>query len=623
MVQKIYTVVILFYSFCSLGKAQKVGINIDKPDYFLDVRGTDDLSIGANLQLATPSETDFLRFFSGSLGDRNPFMAFHDLDTFHFVTTLRDFSTYMRRMTILPNGRVGMGTDKPESELDIRTFQSDDGAEVHVSNQNASHFLRLFSGEPTNPRPAIIWNFGSTLDFARFDDNLDYRPFLTLDGKTIGVLNNNESVYLGNSAGTMGSGFGNTGIGSSSLQNKTIGAQNTALGYGAGNGAGSTGSTVSGNVLIGYEAGYNLTQSNRLYIENSSSASPLIYGEFDNNLLRINGRQEITGNLNLNQGIASGIALSVNGQEALWSNGSYFSYGFGTGHNYFAKPIKIGPIEGSTVPNADLQIVDNSDAILSIESRSNKAILQLVGNYANQTRNWTMTVDNTLNRLTWKHNNDDKLMVLNQFGDLGIGKDPSSALDVVGDLIVSSGGGFTTPFLATIRNTSNSIFTNGGLEITAGMNTYNSMDPQPEFIRFNKPSGTFMGAIRQVSNSSIQLVTTSDRRLKTDIIPTSKGLSDILRLQVRDYYWKEDLNKIQLQTGFIAQELYEVIPNAVYKGGDDFITNPWGISTSILIPLVVKSIQDQQNEIETLRKENEDLISRIERLEGLIENKMK
>ena len=41
--------------------------------------------------------------------------------------------------------------------------------------------------------------------------------------------------------------------------------------------------------MLGYQAGYSETGSNKLYIENSNSATPLIYGEFDNDLVKING----------------------------------------------------------------------------------------------------------------------------------------------------------------------------------------------------------------------------------------------------------------------------------------------------------------------------------------------
>jgi hypothetical protein len=46
----------------------------------------------------------------------------------------------------------------------------------------------------------------------------------------------------------------------------------------------------SGNIFLGFKAGYNETGDNKLYIENSNSATPLIYGEFDNDILTVNGK---------------------------------------------------------------------------------------------------------------------------------------------------------------------------------------------------------------------------------------------------------------------------------------------------------------------------------------------
>jgi hypothetical protein len=112
----------------SLFAQNKVGINTDAPLSHLDVRSTDDTDDGAEFQLATPSMTNFLRFFGGRLGDRNPVMAFHDDDTFHIVTTLADWSTYTSRITLLPTGRMGIGTSLPLAKLDIRALG--DGAEI-------------------------------------------------------------------------------------------------------------------------------------------------------------------------------------------------------------------------------------------------------------------------------------------------------------------------------------------------------------------------------------------------------------------------------------------------------------------------------------------------------------
>jgi len=46
--------------------------------------------------------------------------------------------------------------------------------------------------------------------------------------------------------------------------------------------------------------------SNKLYIENSDSSSPLLYGEFDNDYLKINGDLEVTGNL---IAVVSGVSI--------------------------------------------------------------------------------------------------------------------------------------------------------------------------------------------------------------------------------------------------------------------------------------------------------------------------
>lgn len=60
-------------------------------------------------------------------------------------------------------------------------------------------------------------------------------------------------------------------------------ANNVLIGCRAGYSAGSN------NVMIGYYAGYSETGSNKLYIDNSNTSSPLIYGDFSTDLLEING----------------------------------------------------------------------------------------------------------------------------------------------------------------------------------------------------------------------------------------------------------------------------------------------------------------------------------------------
>lgn len=77
----------------------------------------------------------------------------------------------------------------------------------------------------------------------------------------------------------------NVAIGKSALSGTTTGGYNVALGTLAGY----SNTTGIRNVFIGYTAGYSETGSDKLYIDNSATTSPLIYGDFSSNILEING----------------------------------------------------------------------------------------------------------------------------------------------------------------------------------------------------------------------------------------------------------------------------------------------------------------------------------------------
>jgi hypothetical protein len=95
--------------------------------------------------------------------------------------------------------------------------------------------------------------------------------------------------------------------------------------------------------------------------------------------------------------------------------------------------------------------------------------------------------------------------------------------------------------------------------------------------------------------------TGSDRRLKNNIINTHFGINDLMKIQVRDYVYKADAGKT-LTTGFIAQELYDIFPNAVTKPAK--AEDMWSVDYGKVTPLLAKAIQDQQATIEALKAEN-------------------
>jgi len=76
----------------------------------------------------------------------------------------------------------------------------------------------------------------------------------------------------------------NTFVGTPSGFSNTTGDFNTFLGAYTGH----RNTTGNANVFIGYQAGFNETGSNKLYISNSDTSNPLIYGDFSKRLLGIN-----------------------------------------------------------------------------------------------------------------------------------------------------------------------------------------------------------------------------------------------------------------------------------------------------------------------------------------------
>jgi hypothetical protein len=106
------------------------------------------------------------------------------------------------------------------------------------------------------------------------------------------------------------------------------------------------------------------------YIGNSpSGGSPVWIWNFENSNIHFatnntrrldigaDGNVTIMKSLNINELVPEGKALFVNGIEALWYNGTYFSWGFGASHNYFAKPVGI-----KTNTMADYELVVNGEA---------------------------------------------------------------------------------------------------------------------------------------------------------------------------------------------------------------------------------------------------------------------
>jgi len=203
-------------------------------------------------------------------------------DASTFVETIDDSQNGIADViNISIDGTSGMTIDKlPSKDLRINLSSKNDNV---VFGENAGELLRSLA----NDNILIGKNAGAKN--IEGDDNVYIG-----DGAGSNDTNGDRNVFIGGNAGTN---YDNT--------NGSAVGNNVFLGYNSGFNSGGTNNTYLGstsgiqntgiqNVFIGNGAGANETnRSHTLIIDNNSVDPPLIYGEFDNEIVRIAGDLEI------------------------------------------------------------------------------------------------------------------------------------------------------------------------------------------------------------------------------------------------------------------------------------------------------------------------------------------
>jgi hypothetical protein len=119
-----------------------------------------------------------------------------------------------------------------------------------------------------------------------------------------------------------------------------------------------------------------------------------------------------------------------------------------------------------------------------------------------------------------------------------------------------------------------------------------------------------------VVNSNNSYGTLSDVKLKENIVDASSKLADVMQLKVRNFNFKTEPDHKQI--GFIAQELEQVFPALIDNttspnDPDDVIKS---IKTSVLVPILVKAIQELKAINDTQAETINALTARIVALES-------
>jgi hypothetical protein len=448
----------------------------------------------------------------------------------------------------LTNVRIGFEAGKNAKGMNNTHIGFNAGYSLAGSNAAANIFIGDQAGRNNTGGYTLVSFMGQNVIQSFGGNNVAIGYFSGKDIRGASFPQGNNNVLLGNYSGYgLTTGNSNVNLGSYSGFSNLTGTGNVLAGNAAGynltsssnvfigTSAGYNTTSGGGNVFIGNRAGHNETGSNKLYIANSSTSTPLIYGDFNAGLLKINGNLQLSADLGINQII------------------------------HFPDParsLNIGGTGEMISPYA-IHLVTAGAGNLGV------ARISLVGD------------------------------------GVGIGTtEPGHKLDV--RLTTTNG------FVASVSNNGNTAGSHG-MRIIAGSETSSGAT----FIRFEKGvygASSTIGSIYQNAASTIAYATSSDERVKRDITPSVLGLTDLMKIGVYDFIFCDDITNTK-QTGFVAQQLYDIFPGAVVKPENQ--EELWMVDYSKVTPLLARAVQQQQSIIEMQSERIDQQQSELESLKGL------
>jgi hypothetical protein len=229
---------------------------------------------------------------------------------------------------------------------------------------------------------------------------------------------------------------------------------------------------------------------------------------------------------------------------------------------------------GITSPNAKLEIKAAS---------ASQRQLQLT--HFNSTDGWYFTADDT-----------GGVLKTSRAGSSGLNGE-AMRIDSSGNVLV----GTTSQFTGYTTNTRLTVSMPSGSSGTTWEHADSSGGSAPALFNFLNNSNTRVGYIAS-SGTATSFSTSSDYRLKKDIVPMTNALAKVAALKPVFYKWKEDGSDGE---GFIAHELAEVCPLAVNGAKDavDADGNPQyqGVDTSFLVATLTAAIQELKAEFDAYK----------------------
>jgi hypothetical protein len=616
----------------------RLGINNNNPAGALDVKGEIILNAGG-VQFPAQFRNDF-----------TPTSERADLFFFSNFISNNGF----RWGTLASSGGVTFqGTRANDSGIKTNINFNPDGGNVGIGTVSPGNLLTIkdksqigFRDETSNSTRNALQNYAYTLGYG---DGLrigEQYNAVSIGGNVgIGTTNpqtklqvaNSSSAILLTESSSVATIIGTNAAGTASQGLSLRGFPLTFTGNG---GVGSEAMRITsvGNVLIGTDAdsGYKLNVNGTFRATGAATFSGL--GTFTN--------------------ATSNNQLTVNGTGAIKSGINFANGGTTYGQIYFDNnaPYNMSVLQQYTTGNlilgtnntANLTIGNNGNVGIGVTSPYTK--LQVDGGNISVLSSSTIGTDGTgdIRRVGFgfKHPNNNVLSALintTSAGTWGLNlhfnvrggnavMPATPAITIVGADDSGNNGGnvgirTTTPDAAltvkSIESAAKGISIWGRSDNIGTLRFYNSTGATEQGGLISTP--TYLGfmyadAIRMtitsagvvnianlgtgtVYSSSGTLTNTnpSDERLKNNIIDISWGLSDILKLRPVSFNWKDDKISQGKQFGFIAQEVREVMPEAIKIFGED--VKYLGLEKDAIYATLVKAVQELSAEINILKQE--------------------
>jgi hypothetical protein len=561
------------------------------------------------------------------------------------------------QVTLLSSGNVGIGTTSPGQRLVVQN-STDTFLQLRNSAAGQNFFIGALNGEARlnndNSTPITMWVNGSERMRITSGGELlisgTYNPFpssgrgnITLNGTSSNIITfTNNSAVRGYFFHT-GTNFeilnGTTG---GALQFYTESTERMRI-------------TSGGNVLIGTttDAGFRLDV-------NGTGRFSGAYGT--NSGLTVSGTTY--GLIATNRGASSASAgmgyFNVGSQRwftGIYENSDNFGfYSLGTAGFPLILNYSSGAATFSSsvfIGNADTNAFAAANRNVIVVNGATQSLIGLTTGSVNRAylfhEGTNLYLQNIINGFTSFGTNDTERMRITSGGNVLIGTttDGGARLRVNGDILIPADGrlygnsatvtgsrsfinlyngsngnleiqtGFSTAGIVFFTQQGNERMriTSGGSVIMGGATSvvysekvliqYAGADNQGfhinqtgstaanDKILFSNGNG-IVGYIR-TDGSTTSYVTSSDYRLKEDLKEIN-GIDKVSSLKVYNFKWKDSEERTD---GVLAHELAEVLPYAVTGEKDGHRMQ--GVDYSKIVPVLIKAIQEQQEQIDKLK----------------------